>query len=336
MTVELDYFGSVVVTLLLVSHCVPVAFALERGIFVSSQALVAPAARKYACVVIMASLNYHELTMNEPRDSPHRRQQFLVICTIMAGCFVYSTIMAGILKSVNITEGKFPGGDFVYKSAKRDYAAAQSLEEQVANDLGIKPRDKEDKIYTIFLDHPGTVASGREQRFASGFLSKNKSDRSLKDKLVAMNPTIQPPTKLEVMDLSVFALWPRLRYKEKSLPAAKAAVVYFPNTNGFVSSLMFTTRILPALRKYATEKQKAAGIKSPSVTIISTCSMKDEMCTHYAPLEKGDSFLLGQPRMEDYVKTLPAGKLFDVAELSRMVRRSSIARYFGISRSDEL
>jgi hypothetical protein len=276
-------------------------------------------------------LNYHEFDRHLPRDSPVRRQQFLVICTIMAGTFAYATIMAGILNSVKITEGKFPGGDFVYKSAKRDYAAAPSLELEVGENLGFSPEEHDDRIYTIFLDHPGQVANGRDQRFASGFLSKSKSDRALKDKLIAMNPNIQPPSKAELSDLGAAELWTRLRYKQKSLPAVKAAVVHFPFTNGFVSSLMHSWRIVPVLRKHATEKLKEAGSKSPSVTVITTCSVKDQMCTHYAPLEKGDVFLLGQPRMETYLESLSGSSMFDFGGLHKMIKK--IARFIGVGKN---
>lgn len=64
-------------------------------------------------------MNYHELTMNEPRDSPARRKQFLVICTVMAGMFTHGVMTAGAFNSMDIKEGIFPGGHFVYKYAKR-------------------------------------------------------------------------------------------------------------------------------------------------------------------------------------------------------------------------
>lgn len=283
-------------------------------------------------------LNYHDFALQLPRDSPVRRQQFLVVCTIMAGIFAYTTIMAGILHSIKITDGKFPGGDFVYKSAKRDYAAAPSLERQVGQDLELSPKEHEDTIYTIFLDHPGQVANGRDQRFASGFLAKNKSDRPLKDKLIAMNPAIQPPSKAELLDLPADELWTRLRYKHKHLPAVKAAVLHFPFTDGFVSSLMLSWKVIPALRKYATDKQRERGIKSPSVTIISTCSVKDQMCTHYAPLEKGDVFLLGQSQMEAYLESLNGSSMFDFSGLDQLIRGSKVASLFGLGKAakDEL
>jgi hypothetical protein len=64
-------------------------------------------------------MDYHQMTMNEPRDSPARRQQFLVISTIMAGMLAHAMMSAGAFSSLNIKEGVFPGGTFVYKSASR-------------------------------------------------------------------------------------------------------------------------------------------------------------------------------------------------------------------------
>lgn len=271
--------------------------------------------------------------MNEPRNSPAKRQQFLIICTIMVGMFAYTTIMAGVWSPIRIIDGKFPGGDFVYKSTKRDYSANGALEEIVCIDLGIKEKVKEDRVFTLFLDEPAKIADARNHRFASGFLGNKKGDRGLQDKLLARNESIKPPSKSEMVDISAHALFRRLRYKQHHLPNAKAAVVYHPFTNGFVSSLLLAHRIIPKLRKYATEKQKEAGIKSPTVTVITTCSVKDSMCTHYAPLEKGTQFLLGQPTMESYIATLPPRSYFDFTEFQRWVRRALLK--FRTGKSDD-
>jgi hypothetical protein len=64
-------------------------------------------------------LNYHEMTMNEPRNSPARRQQYLIICTVMAVAFLHSVITAGGCSTIDIREGIFPGGDFVYRLSQR-------------------------------------------------------------------------------------------------------------------------------------------------------------------------------------------------------------------------
>jgi hypothetical protein len=69
-------------------------------------------------------------------------------------------------------------------------------------------------------------------------------------------------------------------------------------------------RILPSLRKYATAqlRQQTHRKRKPSspstATIITACHVKHHrMCTHYAPLEKGDAFLLGQLSTNEYVKS---------------------------------
>lgn len=249
------------------------------------------------------------LTMGEPHDSPHRKWQFRISTMIMISLILYVAIPAGLFQSITISEGTFPGGTFVYKSTKRDYVAALSLEEVVGENVGIMQKDFEDRIYSIYLDDLSKVKEARSQRFASGYLSDDtKADRAIVETLMSINNSIEPLTRLEIKELPAEDIWPRLRYKKNSLPKVKAAVVIFPSTLGMVSALMFQFRVLPALRKYATEWQLAHGNKKPNVTVITTCGHKDRLCTHYAPLEKGDQFLLGQPNSDDYVLTLPAPK----------------------------
>jgi hypothetical protein len=262
-------------------------------------------------------MDYHQMTIDEPRDSPAKKQQFRVTCAIMIVGFLYMTIPAGILVPVKITEGTFPGGTFVYKSTKRDYVASEGLQLCVGENLKIDPKDFEDRIYSVYLDDLSKIKSGRTQRFASGLLSNNsKPDRVLVESLMSMNPSMEPLTRLEVNTLPADDLWPRIRYKKASLPKVKAAVVYFPFTNGFVSSLMFQFRILPALRKFATDKQLSKGrAKKANVAIITTCNIKNQMCTHYAPIEKGEPFLLGQPNSDDYGKTLPVAKKLNLQSI---------------------
>jgi len=276
----------------------------------------------------MVLMNYHELTMTEARDSPARRKQFLVICTVMAGVFLYSSFTSGVFNRVQIVEGTFTGGDFVYKTAKRDYAAAGSLEGQIASDLGLERRNsKEDEaadlLYTIFLDHPGQVGGGRNQRFASGLVARNSAQKAMKQQLIQRNDATEPPTRAQVLDLPATDLWPRLRYKKHSLPTAKAAVVYFPFTNGFVSSLVQSYKIIPALRRYAKEYhsgKKSSSSSAQAVVVLTTCSVHDQMCTHYAPLEQGEKFLLGQPAMEKYLESLPKKGLIDTELLKRKAK----------------
>jgi hypothetical protein len=236
----------------------------------------------------------------------------------MASLFFYATITAGAWNTIEISEATFPGGEFVYKSAKRDYAAAPSLERQIAKDLGFtgnkkdRNNDPADLIYTIYLDHPGQIRNGRHQRFASGYLAKTGDPQmeEMAQRLLNMNENIQPPTRTEAKELPATDRWKRLKYKKATLPRTKAAVVHFPFTNGFVSAMVFSVKVLPALRKHAQGQQKQST--TPKVTVLSTCSIIDQMCTHYTPLgSDAEAFLLGQPSSEEYQKSLPPDTFVD-------------------------
>ena len=69
------------------------------------------------------------------------------------------------------------------------------------------------------------------------------------------------------------------------------------------------------MRKLVIEKAKQDGIEEDGgvVTpiVISMCSIKDEMCTHYAPLVKGDEFLCGRPNTEQHLAALPPEHFLD-------------------------
>lgn len=65
------------------------------------------------------NVNYHELTMDESKDSPARKKQFLTICVGGIGIFLNAFANAGGFHSVSMTEGYFPGGEFVYRMDKR-------------------------------------------------------------------------------------------------------------------------------------------------------------------------------------------------------------------------
>ena len=194
-------------------------------------------------------MNYHELTMNESNDSPARKKQFKIICSIMGGCIAYSVMTSGVLRSVDVSEGTFPGGEFVYKYTGRDYAAVNSLTEAVAKNLGVKEKDHGDTLYSLFLDDP-LVINGRNQRFASGILlnentvtGKQENNKERKNLLMEMNDEIVDPTEKEINELAAYELWSRLKYQTQELPKTKAAVVQFKFTNGFVSALVHSYKV---------------------------------------------------------------------------------------------
>mmetsp|Transcript_7707 Transcript_7707/g.16757 ORF Transcript_7707/g.16757 Transcript_7707/m.16757 type:complete len:230 (+) Transcript_7707:229-918(+) len=136
-------------------------------------------------------LNYHELTMNEPRDSPQRRKQFLVISAIMFLMTVHAGLNAGVFYSMDVTEGTFGGGEFVYKFMRKDYAASTGALRTVASDLGVveeggssnllikekgEEMDTADLLYSVLLDDLSVIPGG-DTRFASGLLLPPKSDK---------------------------------------------------------------------------------------------------------------------------------------------------------------
>jgi hypothetical protein len=284
-------------------------------------------------------INYHELTIAEDKNSKQRKYQFIVICTIIGAAITYSSLKAGVLQPLDIQTGTFPGGPFLYKTAKRDYAASASLERHVAEQVGDGLRhDTVDQVYSVFLDDPGQIADGRRLRFASGYLVHNAKamergheyGEEVQERLLAYNVHIQTPTRSEIRELPAEYLWARLKFKSTNLPPAKAGIVNFPTSNGFVSCLVFSMRILPALRKYA---KKQGYI--PTV-ILSTCSEKENMCTHYVPLidtsERPTSpYLLGQPSFEDYFASLPPERpILSLEDVTHMW--AYLMRYFGFAK----
>ena len=288
-------------------------------------------------------MNYHEMTMNEPANSPAKKRQYLVICTVMAAAFAWSVLQAGGLAPVTIEEGHFFGGKFVYKYTKRDYAAAGSLLENIAKDANLKPANETvDRLFSVYLDDPN-IMGGRRQRFACGLLDTGKdngkslsSDPSLtiSDRqaiLLAKNKGRVPPTKLELEEDGAFKLWPKLEYKQTTLPSSKALVVQFPFTDGFVSALLLGWRILPTLRQAALD----AGAEAP--VVLSTCSAKESMCTHYAPLKSVPAFLLGQADTTTYLASLPPESSIDLTSgYNKLTRRAAswFGGWFGLFQPD--
>ena len=194
-------------------------------------------------------MNYHELTMTESPDSPQRKLQFRVICLVMITCIVYSVVTSGALRPVEVTDGIFPGGEFIYKFTGRDYAASMSMVDSIAKDLGVKPSQYGNVMYTIYLDDP-LVVNGRRQRFAGGILlndqtvtPKQETNEERRRLLMDMNDQIKDPSKKEYEELAAYELWPRLKYTSQELPSVKAAVVEYKFSNGFVSALLHSYKV---------------------------------------------------------------------------------------------
>lgn len=233
----------------------------------------------------------------------------------MAVTFLYSFTTSGGFSSIEIAEGEFPGGMFVFKQSKRDYAASMGLARFIGKEIGLKPKQLADVVYTFYLDDPRVVMGGRQQRFAVGLLTANRNEEQGKQ-LLSKNREIQEFTDEDFMELSAAELWPKIKYEKESLPKTRAAIVQFPFTDGFISALLLTWRIIPALRRHV---EKVSG--DVPVVIITTCSVDDQMCTHYAPLSKGKKFLLGQLETKEYAKLLGNSELFDFSQTVVFLRK---------------
>jgi len=240
----------------------------------------------------------------------------LIICTVMAAVFVHAVLTAGALLPLNIEDGIFPGGDFVYKFSKRDYAASMSMQESIGKDIDMKPKESADKLYTVYLDDPNRMR-GRRQRFAAGYLVTDKEGKKIKKELMDKNAEIKPPSPEDIIELPAFQLWPRLKYETTSLPSVNCAVVNFPFTNGFVSAMIHSWKVIPALRKYAQEH----AAKGSPVSVVTTCSIPEGVCTHYAPLYQGKRFLLAEPDMETYLEELGPEPMLDWKGMKNMLRK---------------
>jgi len=185
------------------------------------------------------SLNYHELTMNEPRDSPARRKQHLVICTILGAMFLHSSISAGLFHPISIDRGEFPGGEFTHKFLTSDYAVSFGVSRMIENDLGIDtkdergwetPSDSADVMFSVFLDNDGSIPGGMT-RFATGIIT---DDEDKKRKLLDTNSKLDEMTTKD---------YPRnhpknLKYEVFNLPKVDAAVTVHPNNGGVWSAIL--------------------------------------------------------------------------------------------------
>eukprot|EP00579_Thalassiosira_antarctica_P008677 CAMPEP_0201889628 /NCGR_PEP_ID=MMETSP0902-20130614/30446_1 /ASSEMBLY_ACC=CAM_ASM_000551 /TAXON_ID=420261 /ORGANISM="Thalassiosira antarctica, Strain CCMP982" /LENGTH=296 /DNA_ID=CAMNT_0048420265 /DNA_START=99 /DNA_END=989 /DNA_ORIENTATION=- len=243
--------------------------------------------------------------MNEPRDSPQRRKQFLVISAIMVVLPLHAALNAGVLTTLAISEGTFPGGEFVYKSMMKDYAASTGTLRTVSADLGIAedggsgnliireegvPLDTADLLYSILLDDTGLVPGGMT-RFMSGALLAKSSEggKKMKKMLLEVNKDVKEEGGTHSKET---------RYEVGSLPKVDAAVAQHPFTAGAWSAILQSYKIAPKFKEYA----KDHGEPGKSPIVIATCSAKQKMCTYYMPLSKRDKFYMGKPITEEYAK----------------------------------
>mmetsp|Transcript_12606 Transcript_12606/g.34730 ORF Transcript_12606/g.34730 Transcript_12606/m.34730 type:complete len:396 (-) Transcript_12606:287-1474(-) len=228
-------------------------------------------------------MNYHEMTMNEPRHSPQKRKQFLVICTIMAAVFFYTCMTSGMFLAIEPTVGTFEGGEYMYKMASRDYAASQGLGKHIRKAvLGLKSEYAvDDALYHVYLDNPPRMG-GRRQRWMSGLLSRTtppEYTQTLKDKAQEFADSGKSPILPEdTFDVPASEVWDQLPFQRAELPeSVKALVLPFAFTNGFVSALIHSYKIIPALRQLGVEHGEEGNVP----VVITNCSIKQKMCIHY-------------------------------------------------------
>jgi len=200
-------------------------------------------------------LNYHEMTMNDGGNSQQKKRQFAVICAVMVAALSYAAMTSGVFLPLEPTEGIFPGGNFCYKFAHRDYAASMGLGRRVTADLaGTKMPTSQDRkyvdeiLYHIFLDNPFDMG-GRHLRWATGILVPN-SDKDKVKKLMALNnpsgkkeTSKRYPTDDEYIDLSASEVLEMSPYELTDLPSVDSLVAQFPNNNGFVSALVMSYKV---------------------------------------------------------------------------------------------
>lgn len=289
-------------------------------------------------------LNYHELTMSESRDSPARRQQFLVICSIMASWFLYSLYISGLLVKIETVEMPFPGGNFCYKFVARDYVASLGLGRRIRkhvydllpedvydeNDKKLTNKEKrniaEERVYHMYLDNP-EIIGGAHTRWMTGVLVPDGIEKEKYcDPLFDHNPEIERQALIHSdepeSDKKASDVFEQTVYKYVNLPSVNSLAVRFPFTNGFLSGLVFSYKIIPAMRILAEEKGEAGNVP----VIISQCSEGDGYCTHYVPLVQGSDFLVGQPPMDKYLESI-GEKSFELFEILKNGARR-IKKYF--------
>lgn len=208
-------------------------------------------------------MNYHGLTIEESKNSPQRRYQFIVICSIIAFCFTYSVYISGILLTIEPYETEFPGGIFCYKQISRDYAASMGIgrrlqkdileafpeEEDAAKEISVTDRKKiiEDKIFHVYLDNPEDV-SGLHQRSMSGVLVSDDIDKlSYCDPLFEKNPALLREKKLyqhePASEKKASELFQQTIYESATLPSVDSLAIKFPFSNGFLSALVFSYKV---------------------------------------------------------------------------------------------
>lgn len=204
--------------------------------------------------------------MEESKDSPQRRYQFIVICSIIAAGFTYSVFISGVLLTIEPFETKFPGGNFCYKKISRDYSVSMGIgrrirkdvleafpeDDDAAKEISVQDRKKmiEDKVYHVYLDNPEEVG-GNYQRAISGVLVSDDAEKiSYCDPLFKKNPGIMREKEIHKdeadKEKKASELFDQAVYESISLPSVDSLAIKFPFSNGFASALTFSYKVSAA------------------------------------------------------------------------------------------
>ena len=124
------------------------------------------------------------MTMNTPRYDPAKRQQFLVICSVMFAAFAYTLMTSGAIVAIDPVMGVFPGWFFCYKLTNRNYAASMGMGRHIEEDLVgdgelAEKRKVEEIMYQLYLDNPMRMG-GRRQRWMSGIMVGSQGKPKIK------------------------------------------------------------------------------------------------------------------------------------------------------------
>lgn len=262
----------------------------------------------------------------------------------MASWFLYSLYISGLLVKIETVEMPFPGGNFCYKFVARDYVASLGLGRRIRkhvydllpedvydeNDKKLTNKEKrniaEERVYHMYLDNP-EIIGGAHTRWMTGVLVPDGIEKEKYcDPLFDHNPEIERQALIHSdepeSDKKASDVFEQTVYKYVNLPSVNSLAVRFPFTNGFLSGLVFSYKIIPAMRILAEEKGEAGNVP----VIISQCSEGDGYCTHYVPLVQGSDFLVGQPPMDKYLESI-GEKSFELFEILKNGARR-IKKYF--------
>jgi len=241
--------------------------------------------------------SHHELVASNPEmfQSQDNRKTYCILSAVGFPIGLYFLYLAGCFESPTPTIGMFPGGEFVFKSETRDYAASGGLYrefESILKDtkeecfdpyLGEPSRYWDHTIHSFYLDDPALLPYNVLTRYAVGALLHPKQ-KHLKKKILESNTNGRSETG---------------GFESITIPKGKAAVLKFPNRKGLFSLLLFPYKVVSPLMKFIQSNTK--GEDSGYPLIITRCHKDSNMCTHYAPLKDNKKYFLGKVPTKKYI-----------------------------------